>query len=329
MTTETELRELLTVQADGSTRGSGGWDDVVRRGHHRQRVRRVQRLAVFALLASVAVLAIALPSHDSNVDTTPPAGEPTDTTIDDGPTTPSSIELPDIFRISAVRAQGAFLTVAMLWERGAFDPCTELHPRVVESSEQVGIELVNTSVERGQAWSGCGVGDGGAWGTLELEDPLGSRTVADLTTGYEVTVIDGAPLLFPTELPAPFVLEQRYEAGHRQSARDEQGDLTAVTSWAFSWRAGMSELRVSIDETPSADGCDGESQSVSVRGTTASVCRGPAVTGAGGDDGVTYDVGWEEEGGSVIRVIYQSIAEPPLSLDEVLAIIEGMEPLGG
>ncbi len=328
MTTETELRDLLDTEAGAAVRATAGWDGVVHRGRHRQRVRRVQRLGVVALVALAAVLATSLPSDDRKVDTTPPATEPSDTTVDGDPTTESSVELPDMFRISAVRAQGAFVTVAMLWERGTFDPCSELHPRVVESSDQVGIDLFGAPDGRARPWAACGVGHGGAWGTLELDDALDTRTVVDVTSGYELEVVEGAPLLLPTDLPLPFQLDRRYEAGTRRSVRDEQGYLTPVMSWSFAWRAGMSDLRLSIGEPASSDGCGGESRDVPVRGTTARLCTEPAMTGAGGDGGVAYSVVWEE-GASPIVLTYVSIEDAPLSLDEVLAIAEGMEPLGG
>jgi hypothetical protein len=335
MTTEIELRDLLDAEAGGPTTGPDRWEDVVRRGRHRQRVRRIRRLGAASLLASAALLAITLSSDDRKVDTTPPASEP-NRAVDEGPTTPSSTGLPDVFRISAARAQGAFLTVGMLWERGAFDPCAELHPRVVESSDQVGIELVDASVQRGFPWADCGSGSGGAWGTLELEDPVGARTVVDLTTGAEIFVLDGAPILFPRELPEPFALEQRAEAGAFKRVPDAEGNLADASTWSFYWGSSSTgELHLRIGETDQDSECDGhpeddgEAEDIVVRGTTARLCRGDGVQGPG-PEGVTYLLRWQEDG-TPIELYYGWFGgdRTRLSIDEVLAIAEGLEPLGG
>ena len=319
MTTDTELRDLLAAEARGATSRGDGWDDVIRRGRQRQRVRRLQAVAGVALVAGVAATALALAADDPTVETIPPATDPTNATVTDGPTGPSSPELPFAFRMPGFRTQGVFLTVAMLWDGplGGFDPCTDLHPQVVQTSEDIRVELVGDEVEGGLPWADCGTGHMGSWGTIELEDPVGERTV----NGRAVT--DGASLLLPDELPAPFDLERREEATARESVPDEDGFLTGVWRWSFSWRADMSELRLSIDGTPTSEECDGESDDIEVRGTTAHLCRGPVVE----DDGVGYGLQWEEDG-RPITISYQSIDPDPLTVDEFLAIAEGLEPLG-
>jgi hypothetical protein len=319
MTTDTQLRDLLAAEAGGPA-GARGWDDVVRRGRHRRRVRRVRAMAGVALVAGVAATALALADDDPTVETVPPASDPTNTTVTDGRAGTSSPELPFAFRIPAFRAQGVFLTVAMLWDGplGGFDPCTDLHPRVIETSEQISVELVGDDAEGELPWADCGTGHMGSWGTIVLEEPVGARTVNGRA------VIDGASLLLPTELPAPFDLERREEAAALDSVPDENGFLTEVWSWSFSWRAGMSELRLSIDSPPTSDECDGESEDIEVRGTTARLCRGAVV----GNDGVGYGLQWEEDG-RPITISYASIDPDPLTLDGVLSIAEGLEPLGG
>jgi hypothetical protein len=268
MTTDTELRDLLSAEAGGPA-FTRGWDDVVRRGRHRRRARRSQALAGVVLIVGVAATALALTADDRSVDTVPPATDPTSTTVGDGLTGTSSPELPFAFRIPAFRAQGVFLTVPMQWDSplSGFDPCIDLRPQVVESSEEIGVELVGDEPEGALPWAGCGTGHMGSWGTIELKDPVGDRTV----NGH--AVIDGASLLLPDELPGPFELVRREETARRSSVPDEDGFLAEVWSWGFSWRAGSSELRLGIDGPPSSDDCDGESEDIEVRGTTARLCR--------------------------------------------------------
>ena len=318
MTTNLDLREALRSEAGAPAQPSGGWDDVVQRGRHRQRVRRVQAVAGIALVAGVAATVLALAGDDPTVDTVPPATDPPKTTIADDPAGPSRPELPWAFRTPAFRAQGPFLTMAMLWEQpSAFDPCTDLRPRVEETSEQISVELVGNAEDGTLPWADCGTGFTGSWGTIELDDPVGARTVNGRV------VIDGTSLLFPEELPPPFELERREESGSRNSEPDEHGYLQELWSWSFSWRGGRNELRLVNDAPSTSDGCDGESEDIEVRGTTARLCRGPVVE----DDGVIYELTWDEDG-RPISIVYQSIDPAPLTLDGFLTIVEGLRPLG-
>jgi hypothetical protein len=282
-------------------------------------VRRAQGATLAALAAGVVVTAVALSSDDRSVETIPPASGPTSTTALDDPTRTASPELPGYFRVAAFRAQGPFLTVAMLWDQGlaGFDPCTDLRPQVVETSEEITVELVDDDVEEAAPWAACGTGSMGSWGTVEMDDAVGARTVNGRA------VIDGSTLLLPDDLPAPFEVERREEAGTRHSVPGEDGSLTGMWSWSFSWRAGMSELRLSINEPPSSDECDGESEDVAVRGTTAHLCRGPVAE----NYGVRYLLQWED-GGRPINIGYSSSLDPAhLTVDDLLAIAEGLEPI--
>jgi hypothetical protein len=320
MTTDTELRDLLATEAGGTTGGRGDWDDVIRRGRHRQRVRRAQGASLAALAVGVVVSVIALSSDDPSVETIPPATDPTSTTVAEAPSGTTSPELPYAFRVQAFRAQGVFLTVAMLWDGplGGFDPCTDLLPVVVEATDEISIELISAEVDAGRPWADCGTGHMGSWGTIELAGPVGTRTVNGRV------VIDGASLLLPDELPAPFDLERREEAATRHSVTGDDGLLEGVWSWSFSWRAGASDLRLTVGEPATSDECEGEREQIEVRGTMARLCREPLAAGGG----VSYSLEWEEDGRPV-RIGYQSIDPAPLTLDDLRAIAEGLEPLGG
>ncbi len=322
MTTDIELRDLLSAEAGGAIDTAGGWDDVVRRGRHRRRTRRGQAMAGAVLVAGVAAAALALSADEPTVDTVPPVTEPTSTTATDGPGGTSSVERPFAFRVSGFRAQGASLTAAMLWdgELRGFDPCTALRPLVAEMPEDVTVELVGAQVEGAVPWAACGTGRMGSWATIELDDPVGERTV----NGREV--VDGTSLLLPEELPAPFELDRREEAASRASVPDEDGSLTPVWSWSFSWRAGMSGLRLSIFDVPGSSAeCEAQSEDVEVRGTTARLCRGFAIEEE--QAGVTYDLEWEDDGRPV-HLSYQSLDPEALTVEDLLAIAEGLQPPG-
>ena len=60
MTTANQLRDALTAEAGGLPDATPAWDDIARRGRHRQRARRVQAVAAIAVLAGVAATTLAL-----------------------------------------------------------------------------------------------------------------------------------------------------------------------------------------------------------------------------------------------------------------------------
>jgi hypothetical protein len=60
-----------------------------------------------------------------------------------------------------------------------------------------------------------------------------------------------------------------------------------------------------------------------VRGTTARLCRETVIEG----EGVSYVLDWEEDGRPV-RIGYQSIDPGPMTVADLLAIAEDLEPLG-
>ena len=151
---------------------------------------------------------------------------------------------------------------------------------------------------------------------------MGDRTAINLTSGDEMTVVDDASLLFPSGLPEPFDPERRWEWWTDQRVADEDDVFREARSWGFGWRGGESALRLSIHELAS-DECDDEGEDIEVRGTTGRLCRGLGV----GDDVVAFDLRWEEDGQTIV-IAYQSVETAPLTVDDILAIAEGLEPLG-
>jgi hypothetical protein len=310
MTTPTDLHDLLNTEA-GSTSGGPGWDDVVRRGRRRQRVRQAQRGVLAAVLVGAAITGVALSGGDPTVETTPPATDPPGptTTLPYETTTSSTVIDPAVERpaVRAARAQGVFVTVIIPAADPTigFDPCRDLHPRVVESDEQVGVELLDDTVERGVPWADCQSSPFSGWALIELTDPLGDRPLVDLPTDATVPVVDGASLLFPTELPEPFDI-------------DRWDEFSPGTSWEFSWSA--SDLFATVT-TGFAAGRDCERRPVEVRGTTGELCEAEQ----------NLELAWEESGRRIVVALgtVDPDAELQLTVDDLLAIAEGLERLGG
>jgi hypothetical protein len=318
MTTDTELHDLLTAEAGGPTTGAS-WDDVVRRGRHRQRMRRAQGVALGALVGMAVVTAISMSGDDPNLETT--VTEPT-STLPYETTTSTPVEVPpgEVPRgLGAARVQGAFLTVIIpaADPTVGFDPCTDLHPRTPQSAEQIGIALETKDEWRGEPWAACQSSPFSAFGTIELQEPYAGQPVLDLSTGDTITVIDGGPLLFPGTgtLPEPFDLEHWDEFG----ATDYEG--TPVEHWTFSWTAG--DVVLSIGqwdlEGERPDGCT--EQRVQVRGVLGHLCDSASssvlLTWA---DGTTFHT---------IELV--DVSGEPLVLEgaDLVAIADGLEPLGG
>jgi hypothetical protein len=317
MTTDHELHDLLTEVADGPTPSAAGWDDIVRRGSHHRRATRLRNgIALGGLAAVVSVGGLAI---GDRLDRDPGvvANDPTPTTPTP-PTTPTTfhyettlIPPDDLSRMTAARVQGVFVTVltAPADPVTGFDPCTARHPRVVESADGVGIELVDESVERGLPWAACQSSPFSGWGTIELTDPLGDRTLTDLSTGQAMSLIDGAPLLFPTAVPEPFDLG-RWDEFH--------GAGGAGPEWTFSFSADDLNLSVS---TSYRDYTDCGNEPIEVRGATGYVCQ---------SESHGFVLGWQE-GGYHRRIGLGPVSDniTPFTVDDVLAIAESLEPLGG
>jgi hypothetical protein len=307
MTIDPALRAPLTSGAQGPAAGAG-WDDVVRRGRHRQRVRRARGTALGALVAGGIAAGIALAADDPTVQTVPPATAPTSTAPEPQPsvTTSTSTEtVLDARSIQGARAQGAFLTVIIPAADPSteLDPCTDLHPRVVESAERIEIELLTEEADPGSEWASCLSSPFSGRAMVELTDPVGDRALIDLPTGHEITVIDGASLLFPTELPEAFT----------PGVWDEFG---VEDTWTFSWSTG--DLFVNVTTRYGGTGeCD--RQTIAVRGTTGRLCD----SGQG-----FFDLHWEEEGRTIAVELGASDPEQDsgFTVEDALAIAEGLEP---
>jgi hypothetical protein len=310
MTTDTELRDLLVAEAGGPTREPAGWDDIMRRGQHRQRARRVQGLALFVVVAGVAITAIALSAREATVDTGPSATEPAPTVT--GEIDPSTVLRHGDAKIQAARAEGTSLT---LFFDELEDLCRDLRPVLRESEDQIAVGLVDAQDDRGIPWGGCGDGMRGPedpWGTIDLRAPAADRALVDLSSGQTVTVQDGKELLFPTRLPASFDVEV--------FDQDSGGLLGGPEDWFFLFTAEGPEreyvsLYIWADVESNGSGCDGEG--VEVRGTEGCFAGGvpPSLT-------------WDE-GGRAISLSIVSADVEGSALDELLAIAEGLEPLRG
>jgi len=313
MTTDTELRDLLSAEAGGPTGSPGGWDDVTRRGRHRQRVRRAQGATLAALAVGAVATAVALRSDDPTVDTIPRDTTPTTPTVPEDPTTSTTVPtaVGSNPSITAGRAQGVFLTVLVPAADPAtgFDPCTQLHPRVVESPDQVMVELVDETVERGLPWASCESSPFSSWATIELTDPLRERPLLDAITGEPVPVVDGETLLFPTSLPAPFDIQ----------VWDE---LAFEESWTFAFSAGDVVLNIATDSP--APACD-DGAAVEVRGTPGRLCM-ETLDGEVLTHGVLR---WSN--GEHLYDIELTDPEGSASLHggELLGIAEALEPMDG
>jgi hypothetical protein len=305
MTTADELRDVLAAEAGGPAGRPAGWDEIVRRGRHRHRVRRVQAVAAVALLAGAAATTLALTADDEEVETGPatetPATVPEDEAID-----PSTVLRHGDAHIEAALADGTSLTLFF----GDPDLCTDLRPVVSESQGRVSIGLVRAQDERGVPWAACGGGVRGSldpWGTVELASTTAIRSLVDVSTGQVVPVKDGADLLFPTTLPAPFDLAV--------FDQDNGGLLGGPDDWIFIFTAAEGQQVLLINShDPEANGGPCSLQVVEVRGTEG-----------------CFDVGslaWDEDGRAIhLSIISSEVGES--ALDELIAIAEGLAPLGG
>jgi hypothetical protein len=202
----------------------------------------------------------------------------------------------------------------------AFHLCADLHPRVAESSDRVLVELVDESVERGGEWSRCQHARDGSTGTIELTEPLDDRTLVDAVSGEAVPVIDGDHLMFPTALPAPFDAERWREA------TSDDG------SWTFSWTAGprrlpagavtgpILELRITRWDLDAERPTRCAEEPVELRGVTGNLCD---------SDAASRLLTWAETGGFFALEVLDIVGEPLPEGIDLVAIAQGLEPLGG
>jgi hypothetical protein len=296
MTIDHDLRDLLTAEADGPVRRAADWDTIVRRGHHRRRVGRLRNgIALGGVAAMAAVGAFALTDRDHDDRTGVVVDQPhstTTSTVRHGP------------GFYAARVQGVFLTI--LFEEPSPDLCDD-HPRVTESATEVVVEVVPATFSSGEPWAGCQTSALTGRGMIELSDPLGDRRLVDAYGGAEITVIDGAPLLFPTALPDGFDLERWDEL---------QGPGGAGPEWTFRFTSGDQFLSITTSYRDYSGDCG---EPIDVRGRPG--CRELGES--------SLAIRWQEgpwhhrlEGGD-------SGDGSSFTLGQLVVIAEGLEPLGG
>jgi hypothetical protein len=325
MTTDQELRDLLSTEAGGTTRPPAAWDDIVRRGHHRRRVTRLRNgVGMGGLAAAIAIGGFALadrgPDGKGVVANDP---DPTSTTTSAVEST-TTVDALYGQGISAARAQGVFVTVitAPSDPSTGFDPCTARHPRVAETATTVTIELVDASFSSGQQWRTCQSSPFSGWGTIQLTDPLDDRTLVDATTNGEIPVVDGAQMLFPTSVPAPFDVERWDEFAADTVGVEENRPLSG--GWTFSFPAGSFVLTVTSGYHSRLP-VDCPVRSVTVRGARGTICGSDDAPGEWALLWTEVGVPYEISVGSV-----DTLGEPsPFTQADVLAVAESLEPLVG
>lgn len=310
MTTDTELRDLLTTKAQGAIRTSAPWDDVVRRGRHHRRMARVRTGLAAVGVAALVVGGIVAADLGRDERTGVIADQP------DGPETTIDRSQPDLSRLpdlSVARASGFHVTLllgASVPDEG-FDPCTEQAPVVTETASDVTIDVAKAFEMPGVThWLTCQSSPFISWATIELDEPFGSRRLIDASDGAEIEVVDQSHLLFPTALPAPFDIARWDEFGTSAEAD--------IDYWSFSFTVGDLVLNViwgplAGDPPP---GCAGAP--VEVRGVDGALC----VTES--DIRLTWT-----DASSFRSIEIVDVGGNPLPDGiDLLAIAEGLEPLG-
>lgn len=318
MTTERELRDLLTAEADAPARPAP-WDDIVRRGRHHRRVARVRTGLLAGGVAALAAIGVVAATDLDDEETTGVVADNPD--VNTGPTTTRDLSQPDLSRLpdlTAARASGNRITLilgAAVPDEG-FDPCTEQVPLADETTDLVRVSIAKTFELPGAIhWAECQSSPFSGWGSFELDAPLGSRRVIDDRDGREIEVVDEAALLFPTKLPTPFDVEQWDEFA--QVTPEEMA--VHEREWTFSWTTDDLVLNVSwwslSGQHP--DGCtDGEN--VDVRGGTGRLCTNES----------SAILSWID--GDSLRVIeLVDVSGEPLSGGiDLVAIADDLGPLG-
>lgn len=203
----------------------------------------------------------------------------------------------------------------------AFHLCEDLRPLVTESADQVVVELVEATGDRDvEDWAQCQNVHDASWGTIELTDPLDERTLVDPVIGDALEVIDGGRLLFPSALPAPFDLARWGEI-----ANTDDG------SWTLAWTAGprrlpagaragpVLQLRVTRWELDATRPTGCTEQPIDLRGVTGNLCDAQAGSQL---------LSWMEGGGFFVLEVVDIAGEPLPEDIDLVAIAEGLEPLG-
>lgn len=317
MTTDTELRDLLSAAADGPA--APDWDGVLRRGRHHRRRNRIRAAVAACGVVGLGVLGVtsALGLIDDDRQgvvadapdgtTTPPA--PSTTLPPFGPLDPA-------IRTNA-RVSGAFVTVLVdpADPTTGFDPCVSRRPKVTETETAVVVETVDATNVIAERWAACQSSAFSGWATVELTDPLGSRPLFGSTSNGapEIPVIDNANLLFPTVLPEPF------DITHWDEFSQATYEGAPVGNWTFAWTAGDLVLNIGRwdPDGEHPEGCaDGEQ--VEVRGSAGHLCTAASSALLSWSDGRSF---------RTIELV--DVSDQALLPDlDVLAIADGLEPLG-
>lgn len=324
MTTDRDLRDLLSTEADGPTRSAAGWDDVLQRGRrHRRVVRARQGLAAGGVAVIVALVALTLGQLHTDDQQGVVTNQPDSTTrpaVDDAPTTTRPAGLAALPDLRSARASGVFVTLIINPSdpSAGVDPCTQESALVVETATDVTVRIQNHRElpEHQVWWAACQSSAFSGWATVELTDPLGTRRLIDAGDGLEIPVIDNADLLFPTWIPAPFDIAHWDEMG---------GEM--LVDRTFSW--SQSDLTLNIRNSPleqpvplgknPGDGCTGDP--VTVRGTQGSLCQSAS--------GSSFTLMWDEAGWRrEIDLGPVSDNTNPFTRADLMAIANGLEPLG-
>ena len=335
MTTDQDLRDLLATEADGPTRPPVAWDEIVRRGRHHRRVTRARRgLAAGALAAAVAIGGLALVSNGTDQDR--------DKVIVDQPDAPVKVPMGFGPWLMGARARGATLTIITTGSDPAtgWNPCVGYRPRIIETATRVVVELVDGGDPEAIPWETCRASeddatadtgwDGSAWGSIELDVPLGDRPLVDGYTDQEVLVDAGTPLLFPTYLPEPLRVDRWSNEG------SYCGRECYLGGWTFTFIEGDLGLVVTAQRPEDGEanqpcryadqqphpmgGLRPLGEPVAVRGTTGTLCSPTEGTYylSFVEDGVTYGLGLGHAG----------LAGPgaPFTERDIIAIADGLEP---
>jgi hypothetical protein len=312
MTTEHELRDLLRAEAEGPAHPAD-WDHVVGRGRRHRRAARLRTAAVLGGLGAAVVVAAAALTDLGDGSTTVVVDQPATTSTTAPAPTSQALQLDGE---ADARAVGVYVTInlAPADPSTGFDPCEAARPSVTETASDVVVRVVGAA-DSDQPWADCQSSPFSGWATIELTDPLGTRRLIDGRDGREIPAISATDLLFPTWLPAPFDLEHW----------DEGGGETGLVDRTFSWMKG--DLFVGVRNAPledtvplgasPGDGCVGDP--IPVRGAQGSLCRG-----TNGSFTLMWDEGgWRRQ--IELGPVSDNVA--PFTVDDVLAIADGLEPL--
>ena len=311
MTTDQELRTLLTAEAHGPTHQPDGWDQVLARGRRHRRVARARQGLLLSAAAVVVAAGMAnlLDNEGGHAVVTDPAATtapgPIQTNNPPSTTKPPALAGEATRNILGGRQAGGnlVLQVQALAAPGDPDPCETDALLLGGGGDAIVAQVVAAGTEGSLAFDECRVGFFSGWVRVVLDEPLHNRLV-DGYDGEAVELADSDDLLLPTHLPSGFPTV----ADH-----DEFGPDPATRSYSFSWANGDVSLSVTASATRSD--CGGEPQVV--RGVEGTRCEGE----------LAIVVQWEE-GGQHRQLEVADVGGNRLtvSLDDVLAVAEGLAP---